>query len=534
MKLKNIMFFAALSAGVLASCSDDTTPVLALQQAATLNAITPAEVTINKDNSGEAFPTISWEKANYGRGAVVDYTVTLTNTDANKSVVLANGTNQTELSYTKGDMNAILESIGAYPGKTYNFTVSLKSSVYDAYENDAANTVSFQATPYDPNVDNVDWNYAYVAVNYPDWDVTKAYVIGDPDGDGTYQGYVQFDDACTYAVLDGKTLEPISEGNSVDSKGFREISLNEDGDFNVSEPTTWGLIGDCTSNGWNSDTQMEYDPDTRLWTCTTSMVVGNDGFKFRANSGWDINLGSDGTENGLAANGSNLNVPKDHAYKVTLNLTNAGKYTYSLEETDIVLSSAFITMPGSYQGWGPTADDCLQLTSAARDFKFTGAHYMAAGTEFKFYDNGTWIGSVGDVKWDEGYTKTTFTIGDGANITIPKGGYYKFDVDRQKNVATIAKSGWSVIGDGVGGWDTANDVYLDYNPDKDEWTGTVTLNGSDFKFRWCAAWDYNFGGTLSSMTKDGDNIKLAAGTYKVTLKVSADKLTATATMDEVK
>lgn len=534
MKLKNIMFFAALSAGVLASCSDDTTPVLALQQAATLNAITPADVAINKDNSQEAFPEISWEKANYGRGAVVNYTVTLTNTDANKSVELASKITENKLSYTNGDMNAILESIGAYPGKTYNFTVSLKSSVYDTYENDAANTVSFQATPYDPNVDNVDWNYAYVAVNYPDWDVTKAYVIGDPDGDGTYQGYVQFDDACTYAVLDGKTLEPISEGNSVDSKGFREISLNEDGDFNVSEPTTWGLIGDCTSGGWNSDTQMEYDPDTRLWTCTTSMVVGNDGFKFRANSGWDINLGSDGTENGLAANGSSLNVPKDHAYKVTLNLTNAGKYTYSLEETDIVLSSAFITMPGSYQGWGPTADDCLQLTSAARDFKFTGAHYMAAGTEFKFYDNGTWIGSVGDVKWDEGYTKTTFTIGDGANITIPKGGYYKFDVDRQKNVATIAKSGWSVIGDGVGGWDTANDVYLDYNPDKDEWTGTVTLNGSDFKFRWCGAWDYNFGGNLSSMTKDGDNIKLAAGTYKVTLKVNADKTSATATMDEVK
>ena len=51
MKFKKIFF---LSAGVLAlaSCSEDTTdPVLELRQAATLNAVTPADITITKDNS---------------------------------------------------------------------------------------------------------------------------------------------------------------------------------------------------------------------------------------------------------------------------------------------------------------------------------------------------------------------------------------------------------------------------------------------------------------------------------------------------
>lgn len=532
MKLKNILFFAALGVGALTSCSDDTTPVLELQQAATLNAITPAEVVINKDNCQEQFPEISWEKANYGKGAVVTYTVTLTNNDAQKSVDIASNVTENKLSFTKADMNSILESIGAYPGKQYNFTVSLKSNAYDTYVNDAANTVSFQATPYDPNVDNIDWNYAYVAVGYPNWDVNKAYVIGDPDGDGTYKGYAQFDDACTYAILDGKTLEPISEGNSVDGKGFREISVNKDGDFTQSAPTTWGLIGDATSGGWNSDTQMEYDEDTRMWTCTTSLIGGKE-FKFRANSGWDINLGGDGTDNGLVANGGNIKVKKEHAYKVTLNLTNAGKYTYSMEETDIVLSSSFLTLPGSYQGWQPTADDCYKITSAARDFKYSGAYYFPAGTEFKLYDAGTWLGSVGGVQWSDDYSSASFAIGNGDNITIPKGGYYKVYADLQKNVASLTKTGWEVVGDATaGGWDKGD--VLDYNPTTGVWSGTVTLKDGEFKFRWDGAWDYNFGGSISALVPGGDNIKASAGTYKFTLKVSADKSSATATMEEVK
>jgi len=192
MKFKNIFF---LSAGVLtlASCVEDTTePVLELRQAATLNAVTPADITITKDNSTAQFPDITWEKANYGTGAVVNYAVMLTNNSNQKSIVIGE-TSDTKLSFTNAEMNSILASIGAYPGQAYDFTVSLKSTAFDVYQNEATNTVTFKATPYDPNVDNIDWPYAYVAVGYPDWDYTKAYLIGDPDGDGVYQGYVQFD-----------------------------------------------------------------------------------------------------------------------------------------------------------------------------------------------------------------------------------------------------------------------------------------------------------------------------------------------------
>lgn len=528
MKFKNIFFFAA---GVLAlaSCAEDTTdPVLKLQQAATLNAVSPAEVTITKDNSTEQFPEISWEKANYGNGAVINYTITLTNNSNQKSTVIGE-TGDTKLTLTNAEMNSILASIGAYPGQSYDFTVSLTSEAFNAYQDDASNTVSFRATPYDPNVDNIDWPYAYVAVGYPDWDYTKAYIIGDPDGDGVYQGYVKFDEETTYAILDGRDVSRVRAQNQridANSKGFVEITMDAEGNVSQSTPCkNWGVIGDATSGGWSDDTMMEYDEDTRLWTVVTSLTAKE--FKFRANSDWGINLGGDGTTNGLVPNGANIQVPKESPYIITLDLTTAGKYTYKMEETSIELSSSYMTLPGSYQGWSPDADDCYRILSEARDFKYSGSHYFAAGTEFKLYDSGNWIGIVGNITWNENHTKGDFVIGNGDNITITEGGYYKITANTKKMVASIAKTGWEVIGSATaGGWDKGH--LMDYDANTGTWSTTITLASGEIKFRWDASWAVNLGGNLNSLEQDGPNISVNAGTYKIVLNPNTNTATITA------
>ena len=508
MKFKNIFILAA-GVFAFASCSEDTTdPVLELRQAATLNAITPADITISKDNSAEQFPDITWEKANYGSGAVVNYAVTLTNNSNQKSVVIGE-TGDTKLSFTNAEMNSILASIGAYPGQAYDFTV---------------------ATPYDPNVDDIDWPYAYVAVGYPDWDYTKAYLIGDPDGDGVYQGYVQFNDATAFAILDGKDITKVlAQGQEMtdEGKGFVEVTLDADGTVSLSVPcNTWGVIGDATSGGWSDDTKMEYDANSRLWTVVTSMTANE--FKFRANSDWTINYGGDGvTENGLSRNGANIKVPKESAYIITLDLTTAGKYTYAMEETTIELSSAFMTLPGSYQGWSPEAESAYRVVSETRDFKYSGAYYFAAGTEFKFYDSGSWIGIVGDISWNDTHTKGDFVIGDGANIVIDESAFYKITADTKKMVASLGKTGWEVIGDATaGGWDKGQ--VMDYDPETDTWSTVITVNDGDIKFRWDASWTINLGGDLNALTQDGPNIHISAGTYKIVLKANNNTATITA------
>ena len=173
------------------------------------------------------------------------------------------------------------------------------------------------------------------------------------------------------------------------------------------------------------------------------------------------------------------------------------------------------------------------MTSQARDFKFSGAYYFPAGTTFKFWDNGTWIGYTGDLNWSEDGSSVKFTIGDGKDISVPKAGYYNIYADLQKNIATMTKTGWEVVGSAcAGGWDKGD--VLDYDPATDTWSGIVTLADGEIKFRWNGAWDYNFGGSITALKPGGDNIAVTAGKYKFTLKVNADKSAATATMEEVK
>ena len=78
----------------------------------------------------------------------------------------------------------------------------------------------------------------------------------------------------------------------------------------------WGIIGDATAGGWDNDTNMTYDATKQIFTLTLDLKSAG-GFKFRANDGWDINLG--GNPNALTAGGDNLTITADGNYTVTLN-----------------------------------------------------------------------------------------------------------------------------------------------------------------------------------------------------------------------
>ena len=255
-----------LLAGIFAlmSCEEDATPILELKTAAALHALSQTDITITKDNKDAQFPEIAWDKADYGVSAVVNYVVTLTNTSTNKSIVIGE-TGDAKLAFTNSEMNSLLAKVGAYPGQTYDFTVSLVSEAYDAYTDAASNSITFKATPYDPNVDNITWKYAYVAVGYPDWDYTTAYLIGDPDGDGIYSGYANFDGAASYAIIDGADLTKVlakDQQVTADGKGFIEITLDAEGKVTQSEKgLVWGVIGDATSSGWDKE-WIIYTSDT--------------------------------------------------------------------------------------------------------------------------------------------------------------------------------------------------------------------------------------------------------------------------------
>jgi hypothetical protein len=76
----------------------------------------------------------------------------------------------------------------------------------------------------------------------------------------------------------------------------------------------WGLIGDATPDGWNSDQNLTWDATNKVFKVTLNLVVG--AIKFRANDGWDFNLG--GNISALTAGGDNIAITTAGNYTVTL------------------------------------------------------------------------------------------------------------------------------------------------------------------------------------------------------------------------
>lgn len=540
MNMKKIYLYTlllGLAVGIT-SCEDDATPVLSVKSNAVLEELPQAEYIFTAANAADPF-TVKWNPTDLGFQAVNDYTVTLSNPANGKSVDLGT-TNAKELVLTNAQINNYLGQLNVYPGQTGELAISLGYSAYSGkLDSIADNVIKFKATPYDPKTANVSWKYAYVAVYTAktravgdvDWDWTKAYMIGDVDGDGTYEGWVHMDaDNMSYKILDGKTYEVLGEGTPIAKKGFYQIKLADKKVTQSAEPSTWGVIGDATSGKWGKETTMEYNPETRLWTVVTSLLNGKE-FKFKSDKGiWlGAAAGEESKMGGELNGGNNMKVvaEKDTTYLVTLNLTEVGRYSYSLQPVKFEQSSEFITLPGSYQSWQPTDPTAIKLTSAERDFIYVGAGYMTAG-EFKLYDGGTWYGVKGNITWDNTEkTAGSFAIDpSGGNAKTEVSTYYHFDVNTKKMTAKFYKSGWEVIGDATpGAWDKG--TVMDYNPTTKRWSATVTLKDGEMKFRWDGSWDKNLGGSMGALTQGGANMKVSAGTYEIVLNEDAKTATMT-------
>lgn len=81
-----------------------------------------------------------------------------------------------------------------------------------------------------------------------------------------------------------------------------DVNLSE-GKINATKVETMGIIGGF--NNWDGDAVMTWNAKEYCFEATNVGVTA-DGWKFRVNGGWDVNLG--GSINDLTAGGDNLSV----------------------------------------------------------------------------------------------------------------------------------------------------------------------------------------------------------------------------------
>lgn len=124
---------------------------------------------------------------------------------------------------------------------------------------------------------------------------------------------------------DGKLSTDGNAGNiKVTQDGLYWVNANISAlTYSIEYVSTYGLIGDATEGGWDASTPLTPSADFLTWTGTVNLK-GEGKFKFRANDGWDINLGGD--LEFLTLGGDDIATPGAGTYDVTLNL---GTYPYS-------------------------------------------------------------------------------------------------------------------------------------------------------------------------------------------------------------
>lgn len=193
-----------------------------------------------------------------------------------------------------------------------------------------------KAGKYKLTINMMDYSYTLEEVNYDPF----IYFIGSTDGwkssdqklalvddaKGVYTGYVYVADPngaglqFKFQRVAGSWDNEINAGAFV---SFGGAATNENGnigvnagegvyyfDVNLSEGTitatkveTMGIIGGF--NNWGGDAVMTWNAEEYCFEATNVGVTA-DGWKFRVNGGWDVNLG--GSLNNLTAGGDNISV----------------------------------------------------------------------------------------------------------------------------------------------------------------------------------------------------------------------------------
>ena len=314
------------------------------------------------------------------------------------------------------------------------------------------------------------------------------------------------------------------------------------------EDSNWSLIGSMEAYG------ISWDGDLNMWTDGTTHVAAHvtlkagDEVKFRQDQAWAVNMGGDfgglDTEFAVAQDGANIKVGADGVYDLYLDpAAGTAWVTAAFDPYPDYTEESNWSVIGSLSLYGISWDgDIPMVSDGSNHAAFAVA--LDAADEFKFRQDKAWAVNLGGDF--AGIGAEIAVSQDGPNIKVGTAGVYDLFVNPDAGTAIVAEAsglkisakiggdepepepepvevkGWNIIGLN-GDWD--NDILA---TEKDNvWTAYITAEAAtEFKWRKDAGWDENYGGVMAdyntafAAVAGGDNIKVAAGFYKVTLDLT--------------
>ncbi|MBK8967950.1 MAG: SusE domain-containing protein [Lewinellaceae bacterium] len=317
-------------------------PTLYLGDTPVITSPANTDVLVLTENQANDPFKVTWTAAEYGFTAATTYIVEADRAGNNfANAVEVGRSTKLELNSTVSKLNTVLFSTLGLQGEVASdIEMRLVAKVSDEVPLVYSPSVALRVTPYTIVV-----VYPKLGVpgNYQGWnEKDETTVVYSVKSDNKYEGYLYF------ANPDGeyKYVENFSwdvnygdtGANGTLDAGGDNIKLTAAGMYRLNADlnalthtfalTNWGIIGDATPTGWDSDTDMIYDAIDRKLTITMDLIGGNK-IKFRANDDWPVNLGDNDANGSLEYGGADIVVPESGNYTIDLILSGA-IYTYKL------------------------------------------------------------------------------------------------------------------------------------------------------------------------------------------------------------
>jgi hypothetical protein len=181
--------------------------------------------------------------------------------------------------------------------------------------------------------------------NYQQWNVAAAPRIVSANGNGQYEGYINFTRPDTeFWLVKGTAWDNVTTYNETGNNTFGHnggfftvgegagiYKVNADKNkftWSCTRISSWSVSGTAVSAG-GSDVEMTVNASALSWSITRNFIQGS--FLFRANKGNSIVLGqeAEGGDGMAGYNAQTITVPRSGNYTITLSMQ-PGNYTYSV------------------------------------------------------------------------------------------------------------------------------------------------------------------------------------------------------------
>ena len=344
----------------------------------------------------------------------------------------------------------------------------------------------------------------------------------------------------------------VDSKDKVSVSGFEIVIPKGSPYMEYTEDSNWSVTGSLSAYGisWDKDLQMWTDGAGNHVAAHVQLLAGDE-FKFRQDQAWSVNMGGNfGSLDNVfevTQDGPNIVVGADGYYDLFVNPDSGIAWiSEAFDPYPDYTESSNWSVIGSLSKHGISWDGDIAMISDGTWHVALGVN-LAASDEFKFRQDAAWTVNMGG---DFGGLDREFSVSqDGPNIVVGIEGTYDLFVNPGAGLAKVSETtgarvsgiiggdepgpeptpvtGWNIIGLN-GDWN--NDIIA--TNDGSLWTAYITATeDTEFKWRKDAGWDENYGGVFAALDEPftaepgGDNIKVAAGFWKVVLDTEALTIT---------